>query len=81
MKDLAQFRKDLAAWMQTNGVSQKSLALASTVDQAILSRFLKKKDPEGLSGKSVLLLYPYVYGDKRPPAKTQPPADSPQVQP
>ena len=63
MKDLAQFRKDLAAWMDETGMNQVSLAKASGVDQASLSRFLQtKKKPEGLSGKSILRLYPFVYG-------------------
>lgn len=77
MKDLNQFRIDLDAWMKKNAISQAFLSQASGVDQAILSRFLREDKPEGLSGKSVLALYPFVYGDKRPPAK--PPADSPEV--
>lgn len=81
MKDLTQFRKDLAAWMEASSTSQVSLSRSSGVDQAILSRFLREKDPEGLSGKSVLLLYPFVYGNQRAPAKVTPPDSPAEVRP
>lgn len=61
MKDLSQFRNDLRAWMAAEGMSQVALAKMSGVDQASISRFLRMESPDGLSGESVLRLYPIVY--------------------
>lgn len=74
MKDLTQFRNALRAWMATEGMSQKSLAQASGVDQASISRFLRAKNPDGLSGESVLRLFPFVYGSDARASPEQPPS-------
>lgn len=71
MKNLTQFRIDLRAWMAAEGISQIALAKKSGVDQASLSRFLRMERPDGLSGESVLRLYPIVYSP--PPPTTEAP--------
>ena len=71
MKDLTQFRTTLRAWMAEEGMSQKALAQKSGVDQASISRFLRTEKPEGLSGESVLRLYPVVFGNDPPPQPTE----------
>jgi predicted transcriptional regulator len=49
--------------MAAEGISQVALAKMSGVDQASISRFLRMENPEGLSGESVLRIYPIVSGD------------------
>ena len=71
MKDLTQFRTTLRAWMAEEGMSQKALAQESGVDQASISRFLRTEKPEGLSGESVLRLYPFVFGNDPPPQRIE----------
>lgn len=73
MKDLTQFRTALRAWMAEEGMSQKALAQKSGVDQASISRFLRTENPDGLSGESVLRLYPFVYGNALPPPSAEAP--------
>lgn len=65
--NINQFRLDLEAAVEASGKSVSAIAQERNVQQASLSRFLSGKT--SLSGENILALWPFVYGDKRPPAK------------
>jgi len=60
------FRDDLRAVMARKKASQTEVTKATGVKQSSLSLFLAG-ERSGLSGESVLRLYPFVYGPSTPP--------------
>ena len=69
--DINQFRQDLLAAVEASGKTVHAIARQTGVQHASLFRFLK--GDTGLNANTMLALYPFVYGDKRPPAKVDPP--------
>lgn len=60
-------RHDLKIFFAETGWPILRLAKASGVDAGNLNRVVHGK--RGLNSKSIEKLWPYLYGDKRPPAK------------
>jgi transcriptional regulator with XRE-family HTH domain len=73
MKSIHQLRDALRALLSATGMAQVELARRSGVDQASLSRFLRDREPEGLSGNSVLRLLPFINGEAPPEGSADPP--------
>lgn len=70
--NIDQFKSDLVEAMKAKDTGQAELADLTGISQPTLSLFLSGAR-KGLSGGAVLALWPFVYGDKRPPAKDTPP--------
>ena len=62
--DITQFRQDLRSAMDKKGITQKDLSAMMSITQPNISKFLRGL--KGISGKDMLLLWPFVYGDDRP---------------
>jgi len=73
---LKQFRDDLRRAMSEKGRSQKDLEADFGVHQSIISNFLSER--RGVSGESLLALWPFVYGDIAMPRPTASPATPPE---
>ena len=73
---LTDFRQALQNAMELKGLTQPELAEITGVSQSSLSLFLTKK--RGLSGKAVLKLWPFVYGEIPPVTEATPTPDNAQ---
>lgn len=66
--DIENFRSDFLAKQAETGMGQSRISAVYGVQQAALSRFASKK--MGLSFKSIIKLWPFVYGCEFSPAST-----------
>ena len=74
--DMTQFKHDLAKALENTGHTQAELSKLSGVPQSTISLFLSGSR-KGMTGDSMLKLWPFVYG-QHPPAK--PPAPDQEAQ-
>ena len=66
---------DLKQMLAESGWSQERLAKEADLNPSALSKFLGRAEGKAIAER----VWPFIYGDKRPPAKTPPP--SPGAQP
>jgi DNA transposition AAA+ family ATPase len=62
-----EIKADIKTLLDESGLNLSSLARMACVNQSILSRFING-DQAGLNSKTLEKLWPFVYGEKRPPA-------------
>jgi len=71
---IERFREDLRNAIQARDETQSDVERASGVSQGMISNFLNGK--RGLSGASVLKLWPYVYGCEFPSSPAAAPEEA-----
>lgn len=63
---------DIKKMLSESGWSQGRLAKEAGLNLSALSKFLGRRD----QGRAIAeRVWPFIYGDKRPPIKTSPPAE------